>query len=288
MAAGIRVRALEKRYRRRRDEVHAVRGVDFDIPSGGLVALLGPNGAGKSTTVRMICGLCRPTTGTVNVAGFDPTRNRRPFLRSIGLVSQHFNVDQDLTGYENMIVHAHLFGMKGAEAQRRISELLEFADLTDGRNRLVSSYSGGMRRKLQIVRTMLHDPPVLILDEPTVGLDPAARAKAWDLITGLNDSGRTILFTTHYIDEAQQHCNRVLIMHRGVIIRDGVPSELIEEVGGWCRETFAAGATQRRYFADRASAEDAGDARFDRLVIRPTQLEDVFISLTGDTIGERS
>jgi ABC-2 type transport system ATP-binding protein len=286
MSGGISVRSLEKGYRRKRREVHAVRGLDFEVSGGSLAALLGPNGAGKSTTVRMICGLCRPTAGSVEVCGIDPLRDRRGFLRRIGLVSQHYNIDQDLTGFENMIVHAHLFGMRRVAAQRRIEELLDFAELTESRDRLVSTYSGGMKRKLQIVRSLLHDPEVLILDEPTVGLDPASRAKVWDLITGLNERGRTVLFTTHYIEEAEQHAGRVLIMHRGVVIRDGEPTALIGEVGTWCRETFARGATDRRYYDSRERAEASVDTDFDRLVVRPTHLEDVFISLTGDTMEE--
>lgn len=264
-----------------RQGVEAVRGVSFSVGAGEVFAFLGPNGAGKSTTVRMICGLCRPTGGTVITDGLELDEKRTEYMRRIGLVSQHFNVDDDLTALENMDIHAKLHGLRGAGVRSRILELLEISDLTDDRDRVVRTFSGGMKRKLQIVRSMVHEPTVLILDEPTAGLDPVSRERIWNLIHRLNAEGKTVFFTTHYIEEAEHYAEQVSFIHRGALIKTGTPTELIDELGPWCRESFSAGETHREHFESRAEAEAVCGDGYNRLTIRPTQLEDVFIHISG-------
>jgi ABC-2 type transport system ATP-binding protein len=266
--------------------VEAVRGVSFSVSRGEVFAFLGPNGAGKSTTVRMICGLCRPTAGMVRVDGLDPRTRRNEYMRRIGLVSQHFNVDDDLTAFENMDVHAKLHGQSGSAVKKRILELLRFAELYDHRDRVARTLSGGMKRKLQIVRSMVHEPEMLFLDEPTAGLDPMSRERIWNLIHQLNVEGKTIFFTTHYIEEAEHYAERVAIIHFGRIIKTGSPQALIQELGPWCRESFFEGQTKREHFRSREEAEAVEANGYSRLTIRPTQLEDVFIRLSGTTFDE--
>ncbi len=266
--------------------VEAVRGVSLSIARGELFAFLGPNGAGKSTTIRMICGLCRPSSGRIEIDGNDPVRNRSAYTRCIGLVSQHFNVNDDLTAYENMLIHAKLHGLRGRSTRLRILELLRLAGLEDQRDRLAGILSGGMKRKLQIVRSMLHEPRMLFLDEPSAGLDPMSRERIWNLIHELNASGVTVFFTSHYIDEAERHAERLAIIHRGRIVKTGVPAALIEELGPWCRESFGKDATRREHYRSREEAEAAMNNGYQRLVIRRTQLEDVFIRIVGATLEE--
>jgi ABC-2 type transport system ATP-binding protein len=278
-------------------DVEAVRDVSLSIGKGEIFAFLGPNGAGKTTTLRMVCGLCRPTGGTVSLEGLGPHRARGAYMRRIALVSQHFNVDDDLTVYENMLVHAALYDLRSPRS--RIMELLEVAELADLADRVALSLSGGMKRRLQIVRSLVHEPAMLFLDEPTVGLDPMSRERIWDLIHRLNEKGMTVFFTTHYIDEAERYAGRVSIIHRGRIIETDSPAALIERLGPWCRETYADGTTRREHFATKEAAESwaagptsgpaSGADGFQRLVIRRSSLEDVFIRLTGDSLsGTRS
>jgi len=266
--------------------VEAVRGVSLSIEAGAIFAFLGPNGAGKSTTIRMICGLCRPTGGSIAIDGRDSGRDHAAFMRSIGLVSQHFNVDDELTAYENMRIHAQLCGMGGRRSAARIRELLDFAGLGECRDRPAGKLSGGMRRRLQIVRALVHEPRILFLDEPTAGLDPMSRERIWNLIRELNASGMTVFFTTHYIDEAEHYAERVAIMHNGRIITDGSPVALIEGIGPWCREAFKDGMTTRTHFRGREEAETATGDGYTRLTIRRTQLEDVFIMMSGSSFEE--
>jgi ABC-2 type transport system ATP-binding protein len=284
MSALLEATDLRKTYPR---GAEAVRGVSLSVPRGEVFAFLGPNGAGKSTTLRMICGLCRPTSGSSEIDSLDLERNRNAYMRRLGLVSQHFNVDDDLTVYENMIVHAGLHGLRGSEVKARVLKLLSFAELADCRDRMTGALSGGMKRKLQIVRSLVHEPEILFLDEPTAGLDPLSRERIWNLLLELNASGMTIFFSTHYIDEAERYAQRVSIMHRGRIIKTGSPCRLIEEAGSWCRESFGAGRTHREHFSSREEAEVGAPLDgYSMLTIRRTQLEDVFIKLSGSTLQE--
>lgn len=260
----------------------AVDSLDLSIPKGEIFALLGPNGAGKTTTLRMISGLCMPTSGSVQIGGIGLKDHRMDYLRRIGVVSQEFNVDTELSGEENMLVHAYLHGYRRGGKNRRIDELFRFAGLGEERKKTVDTYSGGMKRKLQILRALLHDPDVLFLDEPTVGLDAHSREKIWNFIKKLNERSKTVFFTTHYIEEAENNADRVGIIHRGKLIRLGEAKKMIAEIGVWCRETFVNNVTIRSYHQSREEAEQCTEDGYQRFTVRRTHLEDVFIRLTGE------
>lgn len=262
--------------------IHAVQDLNLTIAKQDIFALLGPNGAGKTTTLRMICGLCRPTSGEIRFNRELIGKHARQTNRQIGLVSQHFNIDPDLTGYENLKIHAYLYGITGSTMKKKCIELLDFAGLGTSKDRIVRTYSGGMKRKLQIIRALLHDPVILFLDEPTVGLDPVSREMIWNLLKTLNREGKTVLLCTHYIEEAQNYANQVAIMHKGTIITKDSPDNLIQKLGPWCCETFSDNKTVRSYYPDKERAEKTVKQSYQQLTIRPTQLEDVFINVTGE------
>jgi ABC-2 type transport system ATP-binding protein len=273
------VQSLSKIFERR---ITAVDNLDLTVPKGELFAFLGPNGAGKTTTLNMICGLCIPSAGTVEIGGATLKGNRGAYLAKLGLVSQNFNIDVDLSAQENMIVHAYLHRLKGSETRKKITALMHFAGLYEERNRIVRSFSGGMKRKLQIVRALLHDPEIIFMDEPTAGLDAHSREKIWDLIKNLAGSGKTVFFSTHYIEEAESYADRVGIIHKGKLIRLDGPKELIDNLGTWCREEFTDGKTVRTYYRQKEDARSDSDTNYKKLTIRRTHLEDVFIRTTGE------
>ncbi len=264
---------------------HAVRDLSFELAEGSICALLGPNGAGKSTTIGMICGLCRPCGGRIRFRGEEAVPDSTAYRSKLGVVSQHLNLELDLSAYQNLKIHALLFGMERREREERIETLLENTDLISRKNDPVRSFSGGMKRKLQIIRALLHRPDLIILDEPTTGLDPAAREGIWDLIEKMNRGGKTILFSTHYMEEAQRYSERVAIMHRGGIIRDDTPPSLIRELGPWCRIDHSNGRRKSAFFPDRKAASEGGASGSSGLLIRETTLEDVFIALTGSGLS---
>lgn len=218
----IRVTDLIKRY----GTIEAVRGVSFDVGQGEIFAFLGPNGAGKSTTIKMLCTLAQPTVGTATVAGFDVVREPRSVRQRIGLVFQDETLDAQLTAEENLRFHAVLYRVPRAEVDGRIERVLRLADLADRRRSLVSALSGGMARRLEIARALLHTPQVLFLDEPTVGLDPQTRARMWTDVRRLRDEENvTVFLTTHYMDEAE-YADRIAIIDQGEIIACDTPSAL--------------------------------------------------------------
>ncbi|GGY50901.1 ABC transporter ATP-binding protein [Streptomyces omiyaensis] len=209
----------------------AVRGLDLDVRRGETFAFLGPNGAGKSTTIAMLCALARPTSGRATVAGADVLAEPERVRRRVGLLFQHSALDPDLTAEQNLRVHARLYGLRRAEVRRRTAEVLDLADLSDRRRSLVRTLSGGMRRRLEIARQLLHSPGVLFLDEPTTGLDPHARARVWEHLHTLRDRhGSTLFVTTHYLDEAE-HCDRLAIIDRGRLVAQGTPRGVRAEIG---------------------------------------------------------
>ncbi len=211
----------------------AVDDVDLAVRAGELFGLLGPNGAGKTTVVRMLTGLVPITSGTAKVAGIDVARDPDGVRRALGVVPQALTSDLDLTGYENMDIHARYFGVDRATRRARIEVLLRRVGLWDRRKSLVKTYSGGMRRRLEIARGLIHKPRVLFLDEPTIGLDPQSRRVIWDLLRDLRRGDElTISLTTHYLDEADALCDRVAIIDRGRVIALGTPAELKSKVPG--------------------------------------------------------
>lgn len=219
----IEVEDLRKTYA---GGVEAVRGVSFTVHSGEVFALLGPNGAGKSTTVRILATLSDPTAGKARVAGFDVTREPREVRRRIGYVAQNSGVDLTATGRENLTLQGQLFRLSGARLRGRVNELLQLFQLETAADRPASTYSGGMKRRLDVAMGLIHDPEVLLLDEPTTGLDPESRAVMWKEVRRLAQGGLTLLLTTHYLEEADQLAQRLAIVDGGRVVAEGTPEEL--------------------------------------------------------------
>jgi ABC-2 type transport system ATP-binding protein len=305
-AASIAVHGLTKRY----GEIEAVRGIEFEVAPGEVFGFLGPNGAGKSTTISMLCTLVRPSGGTATVAGFDINRERDAVRRNIGLVFQDTTLDTYLTAEQNMRLHAELYGVPRELVAPRMQQVLEMVGLWERRRSAVATFSGGMKRRLEIARGLMHSPRVLFLDEPTVGLDPQTRSSIWTYIRELkNAEDITIFLTTHYMDEAE-YCDRIAIMDKGVIVVLDTPDALKASVGqdritlqtdddaaaiAAIAEHFqitahisegavSFGVPQGEHFVPRLFAELGVPIR-SVSVSRPS-LDDVFMSYTGTTIRD--
>ena len=227
----IHVDGLRRTFGVGADEIVAVDGVDLDVRAGEIVGFLGPNGAGKSTTIRMLTTLLRPTGGSARVAGFDVVREADAVRRRIGVALQDAAIDPLMTGRESLALQAVLYALPKSEHRRRADDLLERVGLTGAADRRVGTYSGGMRRRLDLALSLIHEPEVLFLDEPTTGLDPMSRVALWDEIRRLNDDGTTVLLTTQYLEEADQLAERIAIIDHGRIVRRGRPDDLKAEVG---------------------------------------------------------
>ena len=302
----ITVAGLTKNY----GEIEAVRGIDFEVPVGETFGFLDPNGAGKSTTIKMLCTLARPTSGSAQVAGHEVTSERDAVRRNIGLVFQDTTLDNYLTGAQNLKFHAALYGVPAAAVEPRMRQVLEMVGLWERRDSIVMTYSGGMKRRLEIARGLLHAPHVLFLDEPTVGLDPQTRSSIWEYINELKRrEDITIFLTTHYMDEAE-HCDRIAIIDHGQIVAIDTPEALKASVGKdrvqiHTADDEAAIAELAREFGIEAGMHEgavtfsvaSGEQFVPRLfaglsvpiksvsVSRPT-LDDVFMSYTGTTIRD--
>jgi ABC-2 type transport system ATP-binding protein len=267
--------------------VIAVDELSLAVRRHEIYGFLGPNGAGKTTTIRILCTLTNPTSGRVLINGFDVARDPVAAKRQIGVVHQSYNVDPELTGVENLIVHGLLFNIPVRETRQRITELLEFIDLGEHMNRRVSTYSGGLKRRLTIARALIHSPQVIILDEPTAGLDAVSRRRVWGLIRGMCEMGSTVFFTTHYIEEAEQLSDRVGILDHGRLIAEGSPAELVGEVGHVAIEVDDADGPNVLFFETREQAAQHIARHPVNAQIRDTNLEDVFIKLTGRRVRPR-
>ncbi len=302
----ISVQGLTKTY----DEIEAVRGIDFEVARGETFGFLGPNGAGKSTTISMLCTLARPTGGSARVAGMDVVSERDSVRRSIGLVFQDTTLDNYLSAEQNLHLHAELYGMPREAIGPRMQTVLEMLQLWERRESLVGTFSGGMKRRLEIARGLLHSPRVLFLDEPTIGLDPQTRSSIWSYITKLEDEQDvTIFLTTHYMDEAE-YCDRIAIIDRGKIVALDTPEALKASVGKdrvqitTDDDEAAISALGERFGIEAQIAEgevtfgvESGEKFVPRLftelglpirsvsVARPS-LDDVFMSYTGSTIRD--
>ena len=300
------VRGLAKRF----DEVEAVNGIDFEVKPGEIFGFLGPNGAGKSTTIGMLCTLVRPTGGEARVAGHDVRTERNEVRRHIGLVFQDTTLDGYLSAEQNLRFHAELYGVPRAQANARMEQVMKMVGLWERRESLVYTYSGGMKRRLEIARGLLHSPRVLFLDEPTVGLDPQTRSSIWTYIKELmRQEEITIFMTTHYMDEAE-YCDRIAIMDQGRIVALDRPDVLKARVGKdrvqitTADDEAAIAALQERFGLEAVIAEGEvtfsvadGEEFVPRLfaelgvpiksvsVARPS-LDDVFMSYTGTTIRD--
>lgn len=224
----IEVKNLTKKF----GDFTAVKDVSFSVEKGQIFAFLGPNGAGKSTTIKMLTTLLTPTSGTLFIDGHDVRKNPRDVRHSFGIVFQDPSLDDELTAYENMEIHAVLYGIKKSVRKERIEQLLEFVELWDRRKSLVKEFSGGMKRRLEIARGLLHHPKVLFLDEPTLGLDPQTRNHMWEYLRKLNETeGITVFFTTHYMEEAERIANKIAVIDHGSIVASGTVEDLKTKTG---------------------------------------------------------
>ncbi|MCL4424650.1 MAG: ATP-binding cassette domain-containing protein [Firmicutes bacterium] len=278
----IKITGVTKRY----GKIVAVNNLDLHIEKGEFFGLLGPNGAGKTTLIKILTTLSRPDSGTLTINGHDVTKDLVHVKASVGLVPQHTNLDMELTVWENLELHGLLFGLPKKERRQTIEELLTFTELTEHRQRLAGSLSGGMKRRLLIARALLHRPRLLFLDEPTIGLDPYTRRKIWDLLKSMNNAGLTILLTTHYIEEAAALCNRVALIDHGSIVALGSPSELKNMIGSYVVVYDDQGVTRYNFFSDREAAVDFARQITQNVTIRETNLEDVFLRLTSHPVAE--
>ena len=225
----IEIRSLTKTF----GKIQAVRGIDLNIEKGEIFGLLGPNGAGKTTTIGMLCTILRPTSGSGVIAGFDIAKHPTQVRRKVGIVFQDPTLDTILTGRENLQLHAMLYGIPGNVRSQWIAEMLELVDLTKRADDLTKTYSGGMRRRLELARGLLHRPAVLFLDEPTLGLDPQTRARTWEYIRAMaKREETTVVLTTHYMEEAQHICDRIGVIDAGRIIALDTPEKMIDTMGG--------------------------------------------------------
>ena len=303
----IRARGLTKRF----GTFTAVDGIDFDVEPGEAFGFLGPNGAGKTSTMRMIGCVSPVTDGELSVLGLDPGRDGPRIRARIGVVPQQDTLDTELTVEDNLVIYGRYFGLSRGEARRRSEELLDFVQLTDRASSQVEPLSGGMKRRLSIARSLINRPDLMLLDEPTTGLDPQARHLVWDRLYRLKQRGTTLVLTTHYMDEAEQLCDRLVVMDKAKIVAEGSPRELIERYS--TREVtemrFAPDVQERLDHQLEGIAErveklpdrvllytDDGEAavvaaherglRPETVLVRRSTLEDVFLRLTGRSLIE--
>ena len=309
MSLAIEARGVEKHF----GEVKALAGVDLEVERGSVVGLLGPNGAGKTTMVKVLSTLLMPTAGSAKVGGFDVVRQADDVRHTIGLTGQYAAVDEYLTGRENLHLFGALYHLPPAKVRERAEELLEQFSLTDAGDRTLKTYSGGMRRRLDLAASLIAAPSILFLDEPTTGLDPRSRLGMWEVITSLVNQGTTVLLTTQYLEEADQLADRIVVIDKGLVIANGTSDELKSQVGGDRLEVVVTDPARlgeaRAALAGIASGEivttevsrtilapvsggsvvlpeairalDGAGVRFDDIALRRPTLDDVFLALTG-------
>jgi lipooligosaccharide transport system ATP-binding protein len=305
--AVIAASSLTKKYK----DFAAVDGLSFEVAPGESFGLLGPNGAGKSTTMRMVGAVSTRTSGTLTILGLDPNQHGPEIRSQLGVVPQQDNLDMELRVRDNLIVYGRYFGMPTRVVARRADELLEFAQLSDRAKSKVDDLSGGMKRRLTIARALVNDPRILLLDEPTTGLDPQARHILWDRLFRLKEQGTTLVLTTHYMDEAEQLCDRLIVVDKGAIMAEGSPASLIRKYS--TREVLevrfgsdrnAEVAPQLAGIGDRLEVlpdriliySENGEHALARItekglvpvtsLVRRSSLEDVFLRLTGRSLIE--
>ncbi|MGB3613695.1 MAG: ABC transporter ATP-binding protein [Elainellaceae cyanobacterium] len=268
------------------NNVSVVDDLSLTIRPGEIFGLLGPNGAGKSTTIRMLTTLTEPTQGDMVVAGYDVVRQPLGVRQKIGVVLQQTSVDGDLTVWQNMEFHGRMHHIPHPKRRQEIGRWLDFVGLTERRDDLVKTLSGGMQRRLQIARALLHEPEILFLDEPTVGLDPQTRRRLWEIIRGLNQQGMTMLLTTHYMEEVEYLCDRIGIMDSGKLIEMGTLAELKQSHGEGLLMTQNGDRWTYQFFPTVAEAEQylAQQPEKSGRMVRASNLEDIFVELTGHNL----
>ena len=250
MTTAIRTEGLVKLF----GENRAVDGVDLQIPAGGVYGVLGPNGAGKTTTIRMLATLIKPDGGRAEVLGHDVVAESAAVRSKVAMTGQFASLDEDLTGLENLVMLARLYGYRGAAARDRAHQLLDAFDLTDAAGRQVKAYSGGMRRRIDIAGSIVVRPELMFLDEPTTGLDPRSRNQVWDIVRALVSAGTTVLLTTQYLDEADQLADRIAVIDRGTVIAEGTTGELKASVGAGALKVRVADQADREHAASVLAA----------------------------------
>ncbi len=262
-------------------QVKAVDNISLTIQSGSFFGLLGPNGAGKTTLISMLSTLLIPTQGRILIDGEELNRQRGDIKRKLSLITQHISLRNDMTLDQIMELQGRLYAMPKNEIRARSEELLSFCGLLEHRKKIVRKLSGGMKRKLMLCRALLTSPEILILDEPTIGLDPASRRQMWDLLKTLNRQGMTILLTTHYIDEAQYLCQEIALIEKGKVARLDTPDALIRELGEVAIDEFDGDHTKSAFFSSKEAALDYASKLENKFVLRNTTLEDVFLNVAG-------
>jgi len=296
-------RDLEKRF----EDLIAVDRIAFQVQEGEIFGFLGPNGAGKTTTMKMIQCISPKTGGTLQVFGMDVDTHQREIKGRLGVVPQETNLDPDFSAYRNLLVYARYFGIPKREAEKRAEELLAFMQLEEKRDVLIDKLSGGMKRRLIIARALINAPELLILDEPTIGLDPQARHLIWEKLRSLQAAGNTLVLTTHYLDEAERLCDRLVIMDHGKILIEGAPADLIREYAGsnvveverteeaisclaGLEVNYDLAGDMLQVFTDRPNDVARGLLEACRheaaVTVRPATLEDVFLRMTGRRLRE--
>lgn len=277
----IELRDLTKTF----DQFTAVDSLNLRIESGEFFGLLGPNGAGKTTTIGMLSTLLLPTSGEIRIDGELLTRNRKDIKRKVSVITQEYSMRQDMDMDEIMEYQGRLYFMPIKEIHARTEELLEFAGLTEHRRKTVRKLSGGMKRKLMVCRALLTGPQILLLDEPTAGMDAISRRQMWNLLRQLNEQGLTILLTTHYIEEAQSLCGRVALMDKGHLEDVDTPAGLIEKLGAYTVDQMESDGIHSHYFHDRQEAIVYLSSLKGQCTLRDTTLEDVFVEQAGKRLS---
>ncbi|MGB9712162.1 MAG: ABC transporter ATP-binding protein [Dissulfurimicrobium sp.] len=264
--------------------ITALKGINLNVREGEIFAYLGPNGSGKTTTIKILTGLARPTSGKINLNGLDIEKAPIEAKFHCGYVPQTINLDAELTVYENLDIHGRLFSMERLRRKEKIDELLAYAGIAERRDSLVKELSGGMKRRVMVVRALMHEPKILFLDEPTVGLDPAIRRKIWALIKRINKDGTTVFLTTHYIEEAEFLADRVAFLDEGRIVTIDTPLNLISDLGIWAIDEIDNDRIRTFYFKSQDDARRHVAKYGGELTLRRVNLEDAFIALTGKKV----
>lgn len=259
----------------------AVNCLNLNIKRGCFYGLLGPNGAGKTTTIKMLATLLNPCSGTILIDGKFIDRRSKDIKAFIGMVPQHFSLQRDMSVKETLFLHGYLHQMKTKDIKHRFIELINFAEMNGMENKKIENLSGGNKRKLMIIRSLMHRPQILFLDEPTVGLDPSIRRTIWDFLKTLKDEGLTIILTTHYIEEANILCDKIGLMSNGQLLKEATPKEFLTEVKPIILEHFDGIVTVNHFFNTKKEAADFSVKLNGEVIIRKSNLEDVYVLFTN-------